>query len=314
MATRSDPIFAFVLGTGRCGSSLIHEVIARHPDFGFVSNVDDRLWPLRLKGRRNNELYRRVPEALTRKGRIRFAPSEGYRMLEHEVSPIVCAPARDLVARDASPWLARRFRAFFEERARAQRKPVFSHKFTGWPRARLIDAVLPDARFIHVIRDGRAVAASMVQMPWWRGFEGPDAWGWGPLPASYRSEWEVSGRSYPVLAGVQWKMLIDAFEDARGEIPAERWLDIRYEDFLVDPAAVVERVLAFVDLPMTSLFERSVGVYHLDNSRRDAFRRSLSRDDLSALDAVLGRHLERYGYRTPADGPARTGDIGEGSG
>src|SRR5215468_3799141 len=152
MATRSDPIFAFVLGTGRCGSSLIHEVIARHPDLGFVSNVDDRLWPLRLKGRRNNELYRRVPEALTRKGRIRFAPSEGYRMLEHEVSPIVCAPARDLVARDASPWLARRFRAFFEERARAQRKPVFSHKFTGWPRARLIDAVLPDARFIHVIR------------------------------------------------------------------------------------------------------------------------------------------------------------------
>ena len=47
MSTERAPSFAFVLGSGRCGSTLAHDVLARHPDVGFVSNVDDRLVPLR---------------------------------------------------------------------------------------------------------------------------------------------------------------------------------------------------------------------------------------------------------------------------
>ena len=35
--------FAFVLGTGRCGSTLVHELVARHPDVGFLSNLEDRV-------------------------------------------------------------------------------------------------------------------------------------------------------------------------------------------------------------------------------------------------------------------------------
>jgi Sulfotransferase family len=304
MATRAEPQYAFVLGTGRCGSSLVHEVLARDPDIGFVSNLDDRLAPLGLEGRWNNAIYRHVPEWLTRKGRIRFAPSEGYRILAREVSPLVCAPARDLVAADASPWLADRFRSFFQERARRQRTAVFSHKFTGWPRAGFIDAVFPEARFVHVIRDGRAVAASMVQMPWWRGFEGPDAWGWGPLPTAYRKEWEVSGRSYVVLAAVQWKMLMDAFERAREGIPQERWLDVRYEDFLEDPQGTVETIVAFLARPMSDVLRRAVGVQRFDASRRNAFRHALSEADVSALNTVLAEHLERYGYLSSGDAGA----------
>jgi hypothetical protein len=299
MPSDAEPLFAFVLGTGRCGSSLIHELLARHPDVGFVSNLDDRLAPLGLKGRWNNAIYRRVPDTLTRKGRIRFAPSEAYRILDRRVSHLISAPARDLVAADAAPWLADRFETFFRERAAAQRKPVFSHKFTGWPRAGFIDAVFPRARFVHVIRDGRAVAASMVQMPWWRGFEGPDAWGWGPLPATYRKEWEMSGRSFPVLAGVQWKMLMDAFEAARDAIPPDRWLDIRYEDFLTDPEATIATMVAFLARPMSPVLGRALGVYKLDASRRNAFRRSLSEGDLAALNSVLAGYLERYGYEEP---------------
>ena len=50
-------MLSFVLGSGRCGSTLIAELIARHPDVGFVSNVDDKLGRLNLKGRWNNELF-----------------------------------------------------------------------------------------------------------------------------------------------------------------------------------------------------------------------------------------------------------------
>ena len=180
MAT--DASFAFVLGTGRCGSTLVHEVLARHPAVGFLSNVEDRLPLPPIAGRWNNEIFRAVPAALTRKGRLRFAPSEGYRALGRSVSPVLAAPLRDLRAQDVTPWLEQRTRRFFTGRAEAQGRPVFLHKFTGWPRAGFLGRVFPEARFVHVVRDGRAVANSFLQMPWWRGYEGPDAWGWGPLP------------------------------------------------------------------------------------------------------------------------------------
>ena len=141
--TRGPARFVFVVGTGRCGSSLLHEILARHPDVGFLSNVEDNLAGGPVMGRWNNRLYRALPPELTRKGRARFAPSEGYRALDRRVSPIVSASFRDLIAGDATPWLERRFRRFFDDRARAQGKRVFLHKFTGWPRTGFVDRILP---------------------------------------------------------------------------------------------------------------------------------------------------------------------------
>ncbi len=294
--------FGFILGTGRCGSTLVHDLIARHPDVGFLSNVDDRLGRALFGGRWNNAVYGRVPPALTRKGRPRFAPSEGYRILRKRVSPVLVAPCRDLVAADATPWLADRFARFFEELALTQRRPVFLHKFTGWPRARFIEAVLPGSRFLHVIRDGRAVASSLVQMPWWDGYGGPGRWSWGPLSAEDQAAWERAGRSFPVLAGLQWKVLIEAFEAARAGIPAERWHEVRYEDVLADPRGRIEEILGFLGLSWTPAFERRFRRYAFERERAQAYRRDLAPGDLRALDACLAETLMRYGYPVPSFG------------
>jgi hypothetical protein len=138
MTSESSPRFVFVLGTGRCGSSLVHEILAQHGDVGFLSNIEDRLRIPAISGRWNGPLYRRLPPAFTEKGRMRFAPSEGYRALSREVSPMIASPVRDLVASDAAPWLGDRFERFFQRRADTQGRDVFLHKFTGWPRARFI--------------------------------------------------------------------------------------------------------------------------------------------------------------------------------
>jgi hypothetical protein len=293
----ADPSrFVFLLGTGRCGSSLVHEILAQHRDVGFLSNVDDRFPIPSAIGRWNGALYRRLPLALTEKGRLRFAPSEGYRALTREVSPIIAAPVRDLLASDASPWLAARFGGFFEKRAAAQQRDVFLHKFTGWPRARFIDAALPGARFIHVIRDGRAVASSLLQMPWWRGYEGPPGWGWGPLSDEDRRVWEAAGRSFPVLAALEWKMLMDASADARSSIEPERWVDVRYEDLLSDPIATTKGLVEFMGLTWTPEFEERFDRYAFDATRAEAFRRDLDPADVSAIEDVLGARLRGFGY------------------
>ncbi|HEY6566693.1 MAG TPA: sulfotransferase [Actinomycetota bacterium] len=288
--------FAFVLGTGRCGSTLVHEVLARHPDIGFLSNVEDR-FPLPVQaGRWNNDLYRQVPDRFTRKGRLRFAPSEGYRALERSISTELSTPCRDLLAEDVTPWLDRRTRSFFESRATVQGKPMFLHKFTGWPRSGFLDRIFPRAKFVHVVRDGRAVANSFVQMPWWRGFEGPDSWGWGPLSEADRKAWEDSDRSFAVLAGLQWKLLIEAFELARRQIPEDRWLEIRYEDFVASPKTTLESALEFLDLSWNDTFDAGFERYRFDAGRKEAFRDDLGIQDVARLEQLLEAPLGRYDY------------------
>ncbi len=286
---------AFVLGTGRCGSTLVHELLARHADTGFVTNVDDI--GVQRTSRRQVELWRRLPPGVTEKGRVRFAPSEGYRALGREVSPILVDPASDLLAADLTPWLDERLHTFVERRTERLGHPVFLHKFTGWPRARLLAEAFPDARFVHIVRDGRAVANSWLQMSWWKGHLGPAGWHFGPLPAHLDAAWEGQGRTQPVLAGLAWRMLTEA-HDACAEALGDRWMTVRYEDVLRDHRTELTRVLEHFGLGWTPEFARSVGAYTLSEARAEAFRRDLTPAQVTSLEAVMGDQLARYGYPT----------------
>jgi hypothetical protein len=295
-------MFVFVIGTGRCGSTLVQELLARHPDVGFLSNVEDRVPGLPpTAGRLNSLLYRRVPPALTRKGRLRFAPSEGYRALAREVSPLVAASYRDLLAGDAMPWVADSFRAFFTGRADAQGKPVFLHKYTGWPRSGFVRAVFPDARFINVTRDGRSFVASALRTPWWVGHMGPETWQWGPLPPAYAREWQASGRSFAVLAAIAWKIMMDAFADARALVPADQWLDVRIEDVLADPGRRFKELLAFMGLDAHRAVDAALARTTLSPERQQAYRRELDPASIAAVERSRAGHLPAWGYE-PASG------------
>jgi hypothetical protein len=288
--------FVCLVGYGRSGSTLVHELLARHPDVGFVSNIEDRLPLPPTAGRYNNLLYRSVPPALTHKGRPRYAPSEAYRALTREVSPMIAESCRDLLAEDAMPWVADRLRSFFLRRARAQDKPAFLHKFTGWPRAGFIQAVLPDTRFIHIVRDPRAVVASDLQASWWRGYLGPEQLHITPLPPAYAAEWEASGRSFAVLSALAWKLMLDAHAAARERIPASQWLDVRFEDVLADPSSRFKEMLEFMGLEDSKIFRRALSRTAFRRDRVDAFRRQLDPGTLAAIEKCLADHQRRWGY------------------
>jgi len=292
-------VFAFIISNGRSGSTLVQEVLARHPDIGFITNVEDRFrWLPAGAGRFNNAVYRRVPQALTRKGRLRYAPSEGWGLIGREVSPLLRRSSRDLIEADAHAmgWITEAFRRCFEERARVQRKPIFLHKFTGWPRTGFIQAAFPDARFINVVRDGRAVVASDLRVDWWRGWLGAENLGSGPLPPAYRAEWEASGQSYPLLAGLSWKVIMNAYAIARELVPAEQWLDVRYEDVLADPQSRFKEMLDFLGLRRLPAFDATLQRAKIHASRGDTFRRLLDAPTLALLDQSLGEHLRYWGY------------------
>lgn len=289
------PKYGFVLGTGRCGSTLVHELVARHRDVGFLSNIEDRVRLPAAAGRFNQPLYHRVPARFTEKGRVRFAPSEGYRALVRDVSPLLSEAPHDLTAADARSPLSDRFRDFFVRRAEAQGQPLFLHKFTGWPRVGFVDATLPDVRFVHVVRDGRAVASSWLQMPWWRG--DPSAWQWGPLPGAYDREWKAAGCEPVLLAGLAWKMLIDAFADARAALADDaRWLEVRFEDVVAEPVTTLRRVAEHLGLDWSPELASAVARHPFDPAATTRWRADFSESDVAMLTESVGGHLARFGY------------------
>lgn len=302
----------FIIGTGRCGSTMVQEVLARHSDVGFISNVDSKLAPLDLLGRRNNSVYQRTPLRYTQRDRRRiagvgdpgeshFGPSEAYKLFEHHVSPIVSAPFRDLTAEDATPWLEKRFRTVFERRMEAQGKPVFMHKFTGWPRAGFIHKVFPDARFVHVIRDGRAVANSLVQRPWWKGYRGIPEWGFGALPEHYDRLWRDSGQDFVVLAAIEWALLMESFETARQSVPAGQWMDVHYESFVENPRSHVESLFSFTELDWNDDFESRFERFAFTRAKKDRHHRDLTSKQIGILDEILDPILRKLGYEKDVD-------------
>ena len=319
-----DARLAFILGSGRSGSTLLTECLCYHPDVGFISNIDNWFPVVSRQGRQNNQLYRRLPAWLTgRTGRkrdisppaerlarlaerlsVRFAPSEAYRIIGREVSPMMVDPHRDLTREDYTPWVGERLRRLFMGRAEAQGKPLFVHKLTGWPRAGLLAETFPQARFVHVLRDGRGVANSLLHQPWWRGYEGPARWGFGPLPPHYEEEWKASGGSFVVLSGIQWKMLMDAFDAAKATVPAAQWMDLKYEDFLAAPEEILREILAFLGLEWGSEVQVALAGLELRPERQAAYLHELTPHQVDQLNASLEGHLQKLGYADLQESPA----------
>ncbi|MEV4629697.1 sulfotransferase [Micromonospora sp. NPDC049523] len=301
-------MLSLVVGTGRCGSTLVQELLSRHPAVGFVSGLDDKLARLNPKGRFNGALYRRSaprPAGMTslrhsrrllERGRLRVAPSEAYHLLDRHVLGGFSRPCRDLLAEDLTPFVARRLRAFFDDRIARQGCEQLVQHVTGWPRTGFLHAAYPDLRVVNVVRDGRAVANSWLQMGWWDGWRGPDNWIYGSLPDDLRQEWAESGQSFQVLAALGWKMLMEAFAQARLRHPADQWLDVRYEDLVAQPREEVGRMLDFLGLDWSPAFQKGFARYDFPSGRAAAYRDELSPAQLGAVERVLEKPLAEWGY------------------
>ncbi|MGH8547095.1 MAG: sulfotransferase family protein [Methylococcales bacterium] len=287
----------FIVGTGRCGSTFVHETLAKHKGFGFVSNIEDNLLILNRLGGFNSRLYRSIPGDFREKGALRFAPSEAYRIISREVSPIYSNSCRDLRSDDVTPWIDSRFRTFFESRNSAQGCHGFLHKYTGWSRLGFFQRIFPDAKFIHVIRDGRAVANSWLQMPWWGGYRGPENWLWGTLPKEISDRWRADGGSFAALSAIGWKILMEGYDGRAGIVPEANFLETRYEDVIENPFESFARMLEFAGLSMTSQFEIALSRIRMKRDRSRAFETDLTNPQIREMESWIGDLLQHHGYR-----------------
>jgi Sulfotransferase family len=281
----------FVVGAGRSGSSIFHQVFTEYPRVAWMSALCDH-YPDQLGWHR--ALMRGIDlPVLGKVLKRRYESAECYEFWDHYFRGF-SRPCRDLRADDATPHAVASLRRVAESLVTPHR-PRLLAKITGWPRLGFLHAVFPDARFVHVYRDGRAFANSLLQVDFWLGWRGPEQWRWGPLDETLRQEWERHDRSFVALAGIQWKLLMRAIETAKQSIPASSLLEIRYEDFAARPVEVFQKVAEFCGLDWDARFERTLSNYRIESANYK-WQQDLTAAQQAVLLAVLGEDLAHYGY------------------
>ena len=281
----------FIIGVPRSGTTIFYELFSKHPNIAWLSGLCNK-FPNHPEISRFFLKAIDIPVA----GKILLQlikPGEIYDFWEN-YNKGFRRPIRDLGASDVTNKTREKLRLAFSKVLTEKRNRLMV-KVTGWPRLGFIKEIFPGAKFIHFLRDGRAVANSLINEPWWWGWRGPQNWRWGDLPSPYQREWDSHQRSFIVLAGIQWKMLLDALEETKQDVAQDSFLQVKYEELCRQPVSAFEKIANFSELPWNESFASTIEKSNL-RSTNERWQQELTEAQISSLNKVLQTHLIRYGY------------------
>jgi hypothetical protein len=254
---------ALVGGCGSSGTTLLIHLLSRHPQVATAPELNFFNHPETLELAR----FTRTLDALLARHRL----TPGYKQvatflgprdeLELERARLADWAARARDAAELRGWLAEHVCARVGATHFVEKTPTNVYAFAQLARES------PDVRLVHLIRDGRDVAASLAQR----------------------------GRSL-FAAGSRWLYDTLAGRQARGS-PA--YLELRYEDLVTHPEATLARVFAHLGLPdpVPTAVESGGRVPETWRRKRAAARWSRTPDQPVSA-ASVGR------FRQDLDGPS----------
>jgi len=281
----------FVIGAGRSGSTALHRILIQHPNVAWLSGLCSK-YPSRPE---RNRLflqaidYPLIGSYLTR----RIKAWEVYDFWETYCRGFAI-PYRDLLAEDVTPYTKKSVIQVMEKMLTSRRNRLCI-KITGWPRIGFLREIFPDARFVHILRDGRAVANSNIQVDFWDGWQGPTRWKFGDLTPEEQEAWKRHNESFVALAGIEWNRLMAATIKASQPLGPEAFLEVKYEDACADPVAAFRKIAGFCELPWSAEFERSVQDSALQ-SQNTKWQRDLTPEQQRILEDVVCDYLKVFGY------------------
>ncbi len=204
----------FIVGAPRSGTTLLRLMLDAHPDLAIPPET--YFIPRAVK-RWRQASRRRSPDD----------PVDGFyqevtghkRWVDFHLD---AGAFRERLDQERPAEVGDAVRAFYHLYADKVGKPRWGDKTPFYVRRMtLIQAAVPEARFVHIIRDGRAVTLSIK-----------DLW-FGPNTAEEGAEF--------------WTARI---AEGRQQAPElDHYMEVRYEDIVVDPEPNLRRICDFLDLP-----------------------------------------------------------------
>ncbi len=241
----------FFVGTGRCGSSLLRRTFREHRDAylpqetHWIPILYDFFGRVPISTETFFDAIRRVYMAKGKTAYQRIQKDGGLSAGEIE------AAVRERVGpRDAD--LAELMTAFYASLAARHDAYAWGDKTPDYGQCMgLLHSLWPDARFVHVTRDGRDVALSMSKV---RSFRFQVAWRvcyWPTIAwdKAYAAREDAVDGDLPLDDFFElWRRRIVRIRDEATRLPAGRYLELDYDELLRDPKPALARVCSHVGL------------------------------------------------------------------
>ena len=147
--------------------------------------------------------------------------------------------------------------------------------------------IWPDAKFLHIVRDGRDVAASNIRMGWagnvWHGID-------------------------------RWIEAERLWERMRGELGSERYFEFRFEDLITEPDRWLGEICDFLgverDCDAMLSYPDDTTYSYPDSRLLYQWKRKMGAKDIAVLESRIGGMLTERGYELAAERAAEPGLLG----
>lgn len=159
----------------------------------------------------------------------------------------------------------------------------------------VIKAEIPEAIFVHILRDGRDIALSLRKMG-----------GFRPFPWHRRQLGLLE-------TGLYWEWMVRRGRSYGSQIPAD-YIEIHYEELVTEPYRVLKKLGTFIDhdLDYRRIQQAGLGRVRESNSSFledpeevqgnpvNRWKEMLTPDEIAQLEATIGDTLREFGYETSA--------------
>jgi len=175
---------------------------------------------------------------------------------------------------------------------RYHRRPRF---VTKTPRNALrmpfFQAIFPDVKFIHLVRDGRAVAASILKMR--RKMYGTLHHWWGARPPGWH---DIQTEPPTVQAAWMWNTFLDTIDRDADLLPQDAVYTLHYEQLTRTPRATLRELFQAVGVaPERFLHSEYDAVLSKIHPPHEGWREQLT-DPQKSLLSTIRPNLRAHGY------------------
>jgi hypothetical protein len=289
--TNVRPIF--VIGAPRSGTTLFQYMLRSHPRISMPTGESHFFVPMFRDESRFGDLTR-VENVRSMLASIYSHPkrAEFFDTDLHGIDFDIDRLATESITEGRSTMQAV-FAGIFEKNAAGEGKARWGDKTPYYVlHMPLLLERFPGAQFIHLIRDGRDVALSLLNR---------------------RHDFGV----YNVYtAAKHWQIYVERGQQDGIALGEQHYHEVRYEDLLADPAAAMRRVCAFLgeeysdslidfrksgEAGKTPLLQKPI-----QGSNKEKWRTKMSTRQLAIFEGAVSKTLTRNGYAlaTPASPPS----------
>jgi hypothetical protein len=276
--------YVFIVGCPRSGTTLLRRLVDTHSHIAIIHQ--SRFIPNFFERRRGL-----TPEGLvTTKLVDRLLEARGVKNLETSREML-----ESLVEAGEPVSYSTFVTGIFDLYGKGQGKRLVGDKTPAYVRRiPTLHALWPEAKFVHLIRDGRDVCMSATN------------WRKADHALGRFSTWEVDQVS---TAAVWWEWHVRLGREDGGSLAPNLYHEVRYEELVSEPAKECENLCDFLDLP----YDDAMLKFHEGRQKADpsldakkAWRpltpglrkwsEQMPTEDLERFEAAAGDLLEELGY------------------